>query len=137
MNMQTAFSATDAPKPKPKAGAAPPENCPLQLVSTGNAADDYSFKLCEDNLDRVLSKVTEFVGGGVVIVAVVVASFPASFSMSAPLLPSLLPPQSSTPVTGRSGWCLCAGCLRCSDASRGRSKASPWEEGAEQLTTTF
>lgn len=27
------------------------------MVSTGNAEDDYSFRLCEDNLDRVLSKV--------------------------------------------------------------------------------
>lgn len=33
------------------------ENCPLQLVSTGNADDDYSFTLCDDNLDRVLAKV--------------------------------------------------------------------------------
>lgn len=39
--------------------APPPENRPLQLVSTGNAEDDYSFVLQEDNLDRVLSKVTE------------------------------------------------------------------------------
>lgn len=36
------------------------ENCPLQLVETGNAEDDYSFTLCEDNLDRVLAKVKEY-----------------------------------------------------------------------------
>lgn len=33
------------------------ENRPLQLVETGNADDDYSFTLCDDNLDRVLAKV--------------------------------------------------------------------------------
>ena len=37
--------------------ATPEEDCPLQLVKTGNAKDDYSFTLCKENLDRVLSKV--------------------------------------------------------------------------------
>ena len=50
---QTAFAESG----EPRAGPAAVENCPLQMVSTGNAEDDYSFKLCEDNLDRVLSKV--------------------------------------------------------------------------------
>lgn len=54
---QTAFAVSD----EPRAGAAARENCPLQMVSTGNAEDDYSFKLCEDNLDRVLSKVCVYV----------------------------------------------------------------------------
>lgn len=57
---QTAFDAAEAPK---RTGAAAKEDCPLQLVSTGNAEDDYSFKLCEDNLDRVLSKVLDSGGG--------------------------------------------------------------------------
>eukprot|EP00903_Cladosiphon_okamuranus_P015166 g14023.t1 len=54
----TAF-ATESGGREPPAGAAAVENCPLQMVSTGNAEDDYSFKLCEGNLDRVLSKVPE------------------------------------------------------------------------------
>ncbi|CAM9326299.1 unnamed protein product [Pylaiella littoralis] len=55
--------------PPASAAAAARENCPLQLVSTGNAEDDYSFALCEDNLDRVLSKVPE--GMEVSVVSVV------------------------------------------------------------------
>lgn len=55
-SVQTAFAAGSGER-EPPAGAAAVENCPLQMVSTGNAEDDYSFKLCEDNLDRVLSKV--------------------------------------------------------------------------------
>lgn len=54
VTFQAASSESDAPEPKPVAAR---ENCPLQLVSTGNAEDDYSFTLCENNLDRVLSKV--------------------------------------------------------------------------------
>lgn len=38
-------------------GAGLRQNCPLQLVETGNAEDDYSFTLCDENLDRVLAKV--------------------------------------------------------------------------------
>lgn len=38
-------------------GAGVRENRPVQLVETGNADDNYSFTLCEENLDRVLAKV--------------------------------------------------------------------------------
>ncbi|CAN0517382.1 unnamed protein product [Ectocarpus sp. 12 AP-2014] len=59
----TAFEASGEPR------AAKRESCPLQLVSTGDAENDYSFKLCEENLDRVLSKVPD--GMEVSVVSVV------------------------------------------------------------------
>ncbi|CAM9916646.1 unnamed protein product [Choristocarpus tenellus] len=44
------------------------ENRPVQLVKTGDAEDNYSFKLCEENLDRVLAKVPKGVEVSVVSV---------------------------------------------------------------------
>ncbi|CAM9758698.1 unnamed protein product, partial [Laminaria digitata] len=63
-----AFESNGVPK-LAASGPAPRENRPLQLVSTGNAEDDYSFTLCDDNLDRVLSKVPD--GMEVSVVSVV------------------------------------------------------------------
>ena len=54
--LKAAFESNGVSKPAASVPA-PRENRPLQLVSTGNKEDDYSFTLCEDNLDRVLSKV--------------------------------------------------------------------------------
>jgi hypothetical protein len=48
---------TDEVKQPPVAAGERPR--PLQIVKTGDAADNYSFTLEEENLDHVLSQVPD------------------------------------------------------------------------------
>ncbi|CAM9496374.1 unnamed protein product, partial [Sphacelaria rigidula] len=102
------------------------ENCPLQLVETGNAEDDYSFTLCEDNLDRVLAKVPE--GMEVSVVSVVGAFRTGKSFLLSFFLRYLNSGSASDPSDA---WMTADGpCLR--EGNRNASVAKPAIDGQAQ-----